>query len=144
MKTLNVSQPPTRVRPQPKLHMKAQTLGKIAWLTTISTLFLAGIIQPVIAGSFTTTGSMSIPRTDFTATLLLNGKVLATGGDNATNQDIAAAELYDPATGTWTNTGSMTTTRLAHAAVRLPNGKVLVEGGAGVDPNNGMLATAEL
>jgi hypothetical protein len=87
------------------------------------------------AGTFTPTGSMTIPRgITYTSTLLPNGKVLIAGGNSAT------AELYDPATGTFTRTGDMTAVRSLHSAVLLPNGKVLVAGGVGVVP----LASAEL
>ena len=73
-------------------------------------------------------------RNQHTATLLANGKVLvAGGGDN-----LATAELYDPATGTWTFTGSLNAGRGAHTAALLSDGKVLVAGGG----DN--LATAEL
>ena len=43
------------------------------------------------AGTFATTGGMSIPRAFFTATQLLDGRVLATGGASA-----STAELYTP------------------------------------------------
>ena len=45
-----------------------------------------------------------------TATLLLNGQVLVSGGANITGS-LATAELYDPATGTWMATGSMAVAR---------------------------------
>lgn len=76
------------------------------------------------ADDFSLTGSMSTSRTNCTATLLPNGKVLVAGGGSAT------AELYDPATGLWTNTGSMSTERSYHTATLLLNGKVLVTGGS--------------
>src|SRR5205814_793375 len=67
-------------------------------------------------------------RTEHTATLLPNGKVLVAGG--ATSGGVfASAELYDPASGTWTATGSLNTGRLDHTATLLPNGMVLVAGG---------------
>ena len=74
-------------------------------------------------GTFTPTGSMTIARSGYTATLLPSGKVLIAGGNAAT------AELYDPATGTFTRTGDMTAPRSNHSATLLPNGKVLIAGG---------------
>jgi len=71
---------------------------------------------------------MIMPRSAATATLLLNGKVLVTGGSDATGP-LATAELYDPATGRWTATGNMTTPRFSHTATLLPDGMVLVSGG---------------
>ena len=81
---------------------------------------------------FEQTGSMSQPRTNHTATLLPNGKVLVASG---------GAELYDPANGTWATTGGLADPRRYHTATLLPNGKVLVAGGLSVF--NG-LASAEL
>jgi len=74
-------------------------------------------------GTWSPTGSMSIFRSQHTATLLSNGKVLVAGGNGAT------AEVYDPATGTFSPSGSMTTTRANHTATLLPDGRVLVSGG---------------
>ena len=77
------------------------------------------------------TGMMTSPRTDHTATRLLNGKVLVVGGFVNTMEDSTdSAELYDPTTGTWTSTSdAMSTPRVKHTATLLPNGKVLVAGG---------------
>jgi len=80
-------------------------------------------------GIFTPTGSMAVARSNHTATLLPNGKVLIAGGTNANNGELASAELYDPAAGTFTATGSLTQTRSFHTATLLQNGKVLVVGG---------------
>ena len=57
-------------------------------------LFLS---HPAQAGLFQGTGAMKIARNSHTATLLTNGKVLIAGG-YGTNE-LASAELYDPATG---------------------------------------------
>jgi hypothetical protein len=79
-------------------------------------------------GTFTPTGSMTVPRAGHTATLLPDGRVLITGGYTACISGSSCpdhAELYDPATGTFTATGSMATAS-ATGAVLLPNGKVLV------------------
>lgn len=80
-------------------------------------------------GKWKAATSMKAPRTFHTATLLANGKVLVTGGDNSTNGILSSAELYDPATGAWSFTGSMSTGRWSHTATKLTNGKVLVAGG---------------
>jgi large repetitive protein len=56
--------------------------------------------------------------------LLANGKVLVTGGINATT----SAELYDPAKGTWAVTANLLLGRRNHTAALLPNGKVLIVG----------------
>jgi hypothetical protein len=95
----------------------------------------AEVYDPV-AGTFATTGKMSVTRFFHTATLLANGKVLVTGGHDA------SAELYDPTSGTFAATGSMSVGRNSHTATQLASGKVLIAGGQTV--NGGALATAEL
>ena len=87
---------------------------------------------PNTPAAWSFTGSMSEARFDFTATLLLDGRVLVAGGDRgyyAVPRALASAELYDPVSGTWTATGSMSVGRYRHSATLLPNGKVLVAGG---------------
>jgi hypothetical protein len=64
------------------------------------------------------------------ATLMLNGEVLFTGGNDIGGNE-SRAELYDPATGTFAATASMSTGRNSHSATLLPDGTVLVAGGAG-------------
>lgn len=88
------------------------------------------------AGSFTPTGSMTSARYAHTATPLLNGTVLVTGGFASTDDcfdtgepALSKAELYDPSNGSFQPTGSMVTGRGGHTALRLLNGKVLVAGG---------------
>jgi N-acetylneuraminic acid mutarotase len=85
---------------------------------------------------WTFTGSMSVGRTDFTATLLPNGEVLVAGGTDYEINCYATAELYNPSTGQWTLTGSMTHPRCLHSATLLPDGEVLVSGGV-----NGVYST---
>jgi hypothetical protein len=80
-------------------------------------------------GRWTVTGSMSVGRTGFTATLLANGQVLVAGGSDYQIRCYATAELYNPATGQWTLTGSMSQPRCLHGATLLPDGSVLVSGG---------------
>ena len=75
---------------------------------------------------WTSTGKMTTARYRHSATLLLSGKVLVAGGDNA----LSSAELYNPVSGTWTTTGSMASGRLSHSATLLSSGKVLVAGGS--------------
>lgn len=116
----------------------------ISHLVLVS-LFLGLVASTAIpafaSGNFQKTASMNVAREHHTATLLPNGKVLVTGGDNFTAGDLASAELYNPVTGTWTFTGSMSVPRNFHSAVLLRNGQVLVAGGA---DNGSTLASAEL
>jgi Galactose oxidase, central domain/Kelch motif len=89
-------------------------------------------------GHFTLTGAMPEYRLGYTATLLLDGRVLVAGGFDDV-QHLLAAEIYDPATGTFSPTGSMTLDREYATATLLKDGRVLIVGGAG-DP----IDTAEL
>jgi hypothetical protein len=119
--------------------------------TTIPALTLAGLLVALdvntfdgataqTSGTWTRTGSLSIPRAGHTATLLPNGQLLVAGGENATGF-LNSAELYNPSTGQWMMTGSMITPRINHRAILLQNGEVLVCGG---DNATGSLASAEL
>ena len=91
-------------------------------------------------GTFSGSGVMLSGRSNHTATLLPNGKVLVLGGrGNGYQKD---AELYDPVTRTFTATGSMAVARENHTATLLPDGNVLVAGGEGVGAI--LLSSAEL
>jgi uncharacterized protein (TIGR03382 family) len=70
---------------------------------------------------------MFVARRDHTATLLPDGRVLATGGRNANPS--GNSELYNPLTRTWATSGGFTQARSQHTATLLPNGKVLMAGG---------------
>ena len=82
------------------------------------------------APGWSATGAMIEARSNFTATLLLDGKVLVAGGTTAQTGSTASAELYDPGSGTWSATGSMHGARDGHTATLLQDGTVLVAGGS--------------
>src|SRR5690349_11623981 len=109
-------------------------------LTLLSLMIIAifALKAPVLAQvnpSWIPTGSLNIPRSDHTATLLPNGKVLVVGGrdGNSPPNYLNSSELYDPATGTWSVTGRLNRGRFWHTATLLQNGKVLVAAGGGGD-----------
>ncbi len=81
-------------------------------------------------GGIAPTSDMNVPRSGHTATLLLNGQVLISGGMERNGVYFKSAELYDPSTGKFTSTNrDMTTERVGHTATLLPNGRVLLIGG---------------
>jgi hypothetical protein len=99
-------------------------------------------------GTWTPTGSMNVARGEFPTVVLHDGRVLAVGGCggvcDSTEDAIAAAEIYDPATGIWTLTGSMSTARNDLAAVVLQEGRVLAAGGGMGDEELPRHASAEI
>ena len=98
------------------------------------------------SGTWVFTGSLSIPRSRHTATLLPNGSVLVAGGRAFTGLATDAAELYNPTTGGWTLIGRMHIPRDSHTATLLADGRVLVTGGLslGDGRDNPIEKTAEI
>jgi len=97
-------------------------------------------------GTFSAAGKMTVSRDAYTATLLANGKVLITGGENPQGQSgvLRSAELYDPRTGAFTRTGDMIFPRSYHSATLLPDGRVLITGGTDRYVGSPLVPTAEL
>src|ERR1041385_6492969 len=96
---------------------------------------------------------MSTARTDHTASLLNDGKVLIAGGNIPCTPTLcgtvlnafATAELYDPAANAFSGTGSMVTARFQHTATVLPSGLVVISGGETLDAGNTQyVATASI
>jgi YVTN family beta-propeller protein len=89
---------------------------------------------PVVAS----TQPMSTQRRLVTATVLADGRVLATGGSTVWNEMTGVnynAEIWNPATGQWLLGPPQTRARLYHStAVLMPDASVLVLGGGAPGP----------
>ncbi len=100
------------------------------------------VVIDITGGSpvVTPTGSMSSQRRLVNATILPDGKVLATGGSPVWNDMTNAnysAEIWDPNTGVWTVGSRGVKARLYHStAVLMPDASVLVAGGGAPGPQN--------
>jgi YVTN family beta-propeller protein len=90
--------------------------------------------------SVTTTQSLTARRRLVNATILADGRVLATGGSDVWNDMSGAqysADIWNPATGTWTRGATAQRARLYHSnAVLMPDASVLVMGGGAPGPQN--------
>jgi YVTN family beta-propeller protein len=86
----------------------------------------------------TSTQSLSTKRMWVNATILADGKVLATGGSEIDNEMTGVnynAEIWNPATGQWTVGAAEDRARLYHStALLLPDASVLVAGGGAGGP----------
>jgi hypothetical protein len=107
--------------------------GKILLVGGGSPTATAEVIDLSAGTPWRTVAPMSVARRQLNATLLADGKVLVTGGSNAsgfntlpTNSAVLAAELWDPATEEWTTLSRMSHNRLYHStSLLLPDGRVL-------------------
>jgi hypothetical protein len=94
--------------------------------------------------------SMSVGRRHLNATLLPDGKVLATGGSGFAGFDNPAgsvlyAETWDPATEAWSIMAGYARYRGYHSnALLLPDGRVLIAGGGHPDPPGGPQPNLEI
>ncbi len=90
----------------------------------------------------TSTGNLALKRLLVNATVLADGRVLATGGSGVWNSLTGAtnyAEIWNPSTGVWTKHALGDRTRLYHSmALLLPDASVMVGGGGANSPTSSL------
>jgi WD40 repeat protein len=119
---------------------KVLIVGGIAGAGGSTTLTTAEIYDPATGSFGLTFASPVAARSEHSATLLQNGKVLIVSGRDQGNY-VSTAEIYDPSTGQFTLTPSAPlAARATHTATLLSSGKVLIAGGF----HAGALTSAEL
>lgn len=82
-----------------------------------------------ITESWTDLPALSTRRTEHSATLLADGRLLMMGGSPDPGPVEPVGEVYDPATNAWTSTGSTVVPRYRHGAALLPSNHVVIAGG---------------
>jgi endoglucanase len=81
-------------------------------------------IYDPVGGTWTAGPPMTWPRSAFTATTLIDGRILVAGGH------VSTAEIFDPTSGAWSATADMLAEQESFAtATLLADGRVLVAGG---------------
>lgn len=106
--------------------------GKLFAALVIATLVLTSNAVHAYADSAWSMGPpMAVKRYRHKATLLLDGRVLVTGGQTTGGTIVATAEIYDPATNSWTQqVPPMNVGRYYHTATLLGDGRVFISGGS--------------
>ncbi|PYL78036.1 MAG: hypothetical protein DMF26_01910 [Verrucomicrobia bacterium] len=111
--------------------MAKPLLGRPVMLLLLSVSAGLASMQPCAATPFQWeyTRSLKTERSDHTAILLPDGRVLVASGQHLPGI-LRSAELYNPSTAHWNRTGKLYNPRYDHTATLLSNGTVLVAGGA--------------
>jgi large repetitive protein len=79
-----------------------------------------------VGSGFSRVGELLDGRLRYATTLLADGRVLITGGVDASGEDLRSAELWDPVTGNATPAPSLARAVSGHAALLLTDGRVLI------------------
>jgi hypothetical protein len=94
-----------------------------------ATRYQSALLYDPASNTWSSGGSdPSLVRSNATATLLADGKVLVAGGN--TLDYLATTLVYDPATNAWTPGASMLEARAFHTSTLLSAGQVVVTGGS--------------
>jgi len=126
--------------------------GRRLLISTIWAALCAALLMPQFAaaagsGSFSPTGSMSVPREGAGAAPLPDGRVLVAAGYfyDGSDRFLASAEAFNSQAGSFSTAGigSMGTARYFAAAAPLRDGRVLVTGGE-TPPAFAVTKTAEV
>jgi Kelch motif/Galactose oxidase, central domain len=127
--------------------------GYTGWVGGGQSLAVSELFDPA-SETWSTVGSVVVPRYSHTATLLATGDVLIAGGVTATGHhperiqysNVDQSEVFDTGAALWSSQGNLNFARLGHTATLLPNGTVLVVGGSVIGPNysTSVLDSAEL
>lgn len=120
--------------------------GRTGFLAVVAAASLwaapVGAVNPVTSAVFVP-HSLTLHLKNHATTLLADGTVLVTGGEDDSGTVQSSAEIYDPATGmTTTLAATLIVARMGHTATLLADGRVLIAGGTGA--SNTVLTSAEL
>ncbi len=103
---------------------------RLLWIIP-ALLLSAGVLKATLPqtmiGTWTSAASLSQPRSNASAVMLSDGRILIAGGDGG-NGAIQSAELFD-INGSVSSAAAMNVARSGHFAVVLNDGRVLVGGG---------------
>jgi N-acetylneuraminic acid mutarotase len=116
-------------------------LASLATLMASYSLLVRASLPQVPSNTWSATGDMVVSRAGASAVLLLDGRVLVTGGTNEGGAS-ASAERFSPTAGGFLATPSMENARANHTSTVLEDGRVLVVGGINADGH--ATAAAEL
>jgi len=89
-------------------------------------------VSEQLPNTWINSGSMVTGRSDYSANILNDGKILVSGGMGQGQNGLvflSSAEIYDPVTRIWRSTGSLNIPRYTNATITLGDGRVMVFGG---------------